>query len=96
MNNHWRTNIGGAIGMTGTGLIGIGVLGGANPEYQAVCWWIALIGFIISAIGKGFTALFAADASTVNNVAAAVDKINQEGVDSNAAPAVTSSIETKP
>ena len=89
MNKHWQTNLGGAIGMTGTGLIGIGVLGGANPAYQKVCWWIALVGFVISAIGKGLTALFAADAGTVNNIAAAVDQINQQGASPMAAPSTT-------
>lgn len=89
---NWKTNLGGAIGITGTGLIGIGVLGGANPHYQSVCWWIALVGFFISAFGKGITALFAADASTVKNVAAAVDQINQQGSSPLAAPAETKQI----
>jgi hypothetical protein len=87
--SNWKTNLGGAIGMIGTGLIGIGVLGGANPKYQAVCWWIALIGFVISAFGKGLTALFAADAATVQNVASAVDHINQLGASPLAAPLAT-------
>jgi hypothetical protein len=50
---------------------------------------------VLSAIGKGFTALFAADATTVQNVAAAVDKINQSGPDSTAAPS-GSKLETVP
>jgi len=76
---NWKTNLGGAVGTLGTTLIGVGVLGGANVKYQAVCWWVALVGFIISALGKSLTALFAADATTVNNIAKAVDTINQTG-----------------
>jgi hypothetical protein len=40
-------------------------------------------------LGKSLTALFAADASTVKNIAAAVDQINQQGASQSAAPATT-------
>lgn len=40
-------------------------------------------------IGKGVTAFFAADAATVNNVAAAVDKINALGSDPGSPPSAT-------
>lgn len=97
---HLRTNIGGAVGTIGTSLIGVGVLAQLtqlapsgssmlSPHQLALMWYVALVGFILSAIGKGLTALFAADATVVNNVAAAVDAINQQGASPMAAPAVT-------
>jgi len=81
---NWRTNLGCAISMTGTALIGIGVL----PELSqlspstailsshqlAILWYTAFAGFVISAIGKGVTALFAADARQVQNIQ---DQMNQ-------------------
>ena len=77
----------------GTTLIGVGVLGNLSPgTHSGVLWYIALVGFILSAIGKGLTAVFAADASTVANVANAVDKINQVGPDTSAAPAISKPI----
>ena len=84
---NWRTNLGGAISVTGTTLIGVGVLGnlGEDKTHATLLWWIALIGFILSAVGKGVTSLFAADASQVKNIAAAVDKINQSGASSDTA-----------
>ena len=93
---NWRTNLGGAIAVTGTSLIGIGVLpqlSQLNPKtanilsaFQLDClWWIAVTGFVLSCIGKGVTSLFAADAAAVNQkvaqVAQAIDKINALGSD---------------
>ena len=86
--NHWQTNLGGAISVTGTTLIGVGVLGNLSQgPHSAMLWYVALVGFILSAAGKGLTALFAADAKTVNNVAAEVDRVNQEGPSPYAQPA---------
>lgn len=103
MTTNWRTNLGGAISVTGTSLIGVGVLPQLlqlNPESAtilshgqlAALWYVALAGFILSGLGKGFTALFAADATVVNQnaaqvkiVSAAVDKINQTGPSSDTA-----------
>ena len=86
---HWQTNIGGAVGTIGTVLLGVGLV----PQLMGLpSKWltgILVAGLICSALGKGLTALFAADATVVNNVAAAVDKINQQGTDSSSAPAVT-------
>jgi hypothetical protein len=97
-----KTNLGGAISITGTTLIGIGVLTqlaqfapntNVPPSLLAAMWYVALAGFIISALGKGVTAYFAADAKDVqeveakiNNVAQSVDTINQTGTDSTAQP----------
>lgn len=99
MKQHWQTNLGGAISVTGTTLIGIGVLTQLTQlspgtsmfsQHQlAVLWYVAVVGFVLSAVGKGLTALFAADAGTVNNIAAAVDQINQQGASPLAAPATT-------
>lgn len=79
----------------GTSLIGIGTLTqltqlspttNVPPKLLTLMWYVAAGGFILSATGKGITALFAADASTVNDVASkvqtvaqAVDTINQTG-----------------
>jgi ABC-type enterochelin transport system permease subunit len=63
--NNWRTNLGGAISVIGTTLIGVGLipqLSGLPYKHQV---YIALIGFVLSGIGKGVTALFAADAKAV-------------------------------
>ena len=88
MNKHWQTNIGGAVGTIGTVLLGVGLV----PQLMGLpSKWltgILVAGLLLSALGKGLTALFAADASVVNNVAAAVDTINQEGASPMAAPAV--------
>jgi len=97
-----KTNIGGAISVTGTTLIGIGVLTqlaqfapntNVPSSLLALMWYVALAGFVLSAIGKGVTAYFSADAKDVSEVAnkvetvsKAVDTINKTGVDSTAAP----------
>lgn len=87
--NHWQTNIGGAVGTLGTALIGVGVLGNLTKgPHAALLWYIALAGFFLSALGKFLAALFSADAKTVNNVAAEVDRINQKGQSIFAQPAV--------
>lgn len=91
MNKNWKTNLGGAIAVTGTGLIAVGVLPQLSGTHSDVLWIVALAGFILSCIGKGITALFAADASTVQNVANAVDKINTTGPDPTSPPATTKS-----
>jgi hypothetical protein len=52
-------------------------------------WYVALFGVIVGAIGKALTAYYAADASIVNNIADAVDAINQTGPNKSAVPAVS-------
>lgn len=87
---NWKTNLGGAISVMGTSLIAVGVLGNlTSGPHSSALWYIALFGFICSAIGKGITALFAADATVVNNIANAVDQINQQGTNTNAIPAIS-------
>ena len=86
---NWRTNIGGAVSVLGTSLIGIGLVPQVSGTPSKFLTYTAVVGFILSALGKSLTALFAADASTVKNIAAAVDQINQQGASQSAAPATT-------
>ena len=71
---NWKTNLGGAVSVTGTTLIGVGVLGNMG-QHSDTLWFVALAGFIFSAIGKGITALFAADASQVKDLSARVASV---------------------
>ena len=87
-NKHWQTNLGGAIGIVGTSLIGIGIVPQLSGVPSKFLTYTAIAGFILSALGRGLTALFAADASTVNNVASAVDRINLQGSNVFAKPAL--------
>ena len=73
---NWKTNLGGAISVLGTSLIGMGIipqLGEAAPN--AVLKWVVVTGFILSAIGKAITALFSADASEVRKLSDQVNNI---------------------
>jgi len=76
---NWRTNLGGAISVTGTLLISVGTLTQLtqlslntytllSPNQLAAMWYVALAGFVLSALGKGFTALFAADSTEVARI----------------------------
>ena len=89
MKNNWKTSLDGAISITGTTLIGVGVITTQTSIPSKVIVAITVLGFVLSALGKGITALFAADASTVQNVAAAVDKINALGSDPGQPPSLT-------
>lgn len=74
--SHWKTNIGGAVSVLGTSLIGVGVLGNiSGGAHSGVLWYVALVGFILSGLGKFFTALFAADASQVKDLSARVSNV---------------------
>ena len=85
MQKNWKTNIGGAISVMGTSLLGIGLLtqlapllpnsqDAIPPEILRACWWLAFVGFILSAVGKGLASFFAADASTLSNLTKAVQQ----------------------
>lgn len=87
MKRNWRTNLGGAISVTGTSLIGIGLLGQTQKQTNFL-WWVACTGFVLSAMGKGVTALFAADAAQVKDVAVELDRVNALGTDPNSKPLV--------
>lgn len=75
---NWHTNLGGAIAVTGTTLLAIGTLSQLSqlePDAAVlstkqlhVMWYVALVGFVMVAIGKGLTALFAADAAQVKDL----------------------------
>jgi hypothetical protein len=86
---NWKTNLGGAVSVLGTSLIGIGLVPQVGGTPSKFLTYTAVVGFILSALGKSLTALFAADASTVKSIAAAVDQINQQGASQSAAPATT-------
>ena len=76
MKKNWQTNMGGAFSVTGKTLMGVGVLGNINSNtHSALLWYIALAGFIFSAVGDGLTSLFAADAATVNDLTNRVSTI---------------------
>jgi hypothetical protein len=69
--NNWKTTIGGALSALGTTLAGVGTVGciasladnGKVKTFIVVC---TLAGFILSAVGKFFGMLFAADALPAN------------------------------
>jgi hypothetical protein len=60
----WKTSLGGALAAVGGMLAGAGVLtqfSGA-PEYaKELCWWLVLLGFLMTSFGAGFGLLFARD-----------------------------------
>lgn len=62
---NWRTNLGGALGVLGTTLIGVGVVPQLAGTQSKLLTYTATAGFFISAAGKFFHALFAADAAEV-------------------------------
>ena len=69
---NWKTNLGGAISVLGTSLIGFGVLPQLSGAPSKLLTYTAFAGFCLSALGKALTALFAADASQVASIAAQV------------------------
>lgn len=84
--NNWRTNLGGAISITGTSLIGAGLLpqlsqlnpttaGMLSHGQLSALWWTAFAGFVLSCIGKGVTSFFAADAVVVKQVVQKVEAV---------------------
>lgn len=81
--NNWRTNLGGALGALGSALVGVGVVPQLAGTPNKTLTVIATIGFVISATGKFFTALFAADA---RNVATAQTQIAELQLRSNLVP----------
>lgn len=91
-----KTNLGGALMVLGTTLTGVGVLTQFAPSVgmsiphsvMIAMWFVALVGFIVGAVGKFVTAYFAADNADVTAVAKTVDTINQAGPSPDAAPAI--------
>jgi len=59
---NWRTNLGGAISVLGTSIIGIGVVPQLANGPSNLLLYLTVTGFVLSAVGKAVTALFAADA----------------------------------
>ena len=101
MSANWRTNLGGAISVTGTALIGVGVLAQLTQlspasatilsDHQVVVlWYVALAGFILSAVGKGVAFLFSADAATVQALSAQLQaNMTSSQANGNGVPAAT-------
>jgi hypothetical protein len=95
--NHSKTTIGALLSSLGKALTGTGILAQLTqlmpssnvipPAILTACWWITLIGVVLGVVGTALTGWFTADASTVNNVAAEVDRVNQQGPSVNAQPA---------
>ncbi len=68
---NWRTTIGGAISATGTTLFGVGTVvqfTDVSHDIKNTLIYIAIAGFLMSAVGKGVTSFFAADAQTLKDV----------------------------
>lgn len=70
-----KTTIGGALGTLGTTLTGFGTLSALNQfngtgNISKMTFYFVVSGFVLSAIGKFFTALFAADNSEVQRALA--------------------------
>jgi hypothetical protein len=94
--SNWRTNIGGAISITGSSLLGVGLLvspGELTPHQLKL---FILAGLVLSAIGKGTTALFAADAKQMKNIQAQLDEVPQAIDSGNTERLVKVSEEQKP
>ena len=82
---NWKTNLGGALAVTGSALVGVGLLPqlgqlssnspALTPEQLSTLWYVTLAGIIMSAFGKGITSLFAADSKVVNEIAKQTDAI---------------------
>ena len=86
---NWKTNLGGAVSVTGTTLIGVGLLTQLtqlspntatilSAHQLAAMWYVALTGFVLSALGKGLTSLFAADASALKQVVEQTNAIAEQ------------------
>lgn len=70
-----KTTIGGALGTLGTTISGFGTLSALNQfngtgNISKMTFYFVVAGFVLSAIGKFFTALFAADNSEVQKALA--------------------------
>lgn len=70
---NYKTTIGGAFSALGTALMGIGIVPQLEGTPSKVLTYVALAGFICTAIGQFLGHLFAADAKTVSELAVQVD-----------------------
>ncbi len=62
---NWKTTIGGSLSALGTSIAGISTVGAfmADPEYKKLALGCIIGGAILSACGKFFGMLFAADST---------------------------------
>ena len=102
----WRTTISAAVTVTGSALVGIGGLTqlnqlnpnskGITDTQMVVMWYIMAAGFVLSAVGKGLGLLFAADSSTLKQVAEQTNAIaTQTNVNTVQIADAKAAIETK-
>ncbi len=75
---NWRTNLGGALSSLGTALIGVGVVPQLAGTPSPMLTKVAIGGFVCECLGKFFTALFAADAKTVDCLKEQVNQTAQD------------------
>lgn len=68
---NWRTSLGGAIGIFGTSLIGVGLC--YHFKDDPVLYWTIFAGVILTGIGKAWAALSAADAKVVASLQKSFD-----------------------
>lgn len=66
---NYKTTVGGAVSSLGTGLIGMSIVPQLAGMKSNWLLGITVAGYVINLLGKFLTALFAADASTLQAVA---------------------------
>ena len=73
---NWKTTIGGALSALGTSLAGCATVGALTmPEYKTIALWLIVSGALLSALGKFFGLLFAADAAPNEKALGDVNKL---------------------
>ena len=73
--NNWKTTLGGSLSALGTSLAGCATIGAFTlPEYKTLALWCVLGGALLSALGKFFGMLFAADAPSATSTTIASGK----------------------
>lgn len=85
---NYKTTVGGAVSSLGTGLIGMSIVPQLAGMKSNWLLGITVAGYVINLLGKFLTALFAADASTLQAVADQTNA-NTAAIASTATPTVT-------
>lgn len=60
--NNWKSNLGNALGASGSMMVGIGVVPQVTGASSHILTNVALVGFFMNVVGTFFTHLFAQDA----------------------------------
>jgi hypothetical protein len=66
--SNYKSTIGGAFSALGTTLMGIGIIPQLAGTPNKVLLYVAIVGFVCTAIGQFLAHLFAADAKTVRDL----------------------------